>query len=165
MVNLISRLLLASTFIGMVGCGGSSGSDTPGNTASNQETRSLTSGTGKWQHDTGTVGTTCIEQWEFESDGDYEMENIAGGAGGVATGVGLGRFDFDTGTLSGERHSLVLTVLGIEATTTCDSSPYDDREPAQNSSVTLYLDFSTADQFDVYEAASGGTNLGGFTRQ
>jgi len=162
MASVALSLLAVVAVVGMAGCGGSSSSDAPGGSASNEVTRSLTSGTGQWQHDTATGGTTCIEEWEFEGDGDYEVQSTVSS---VSTGIGIGSFNFDTVVLSGERHALVFTASDIEATTTCGSSPYEESEPAASASLTLYLEFSTSDQFDVYTAATDGTNLGAFTRQ
>ena len=164
MGKFVSGLLVASVLVGIVGCGGGSSSSDSGNGASNEETRSLVSGTGLWLH---AAEATCNETWAFEDNdiaadayqitSQVDLEAI--------TNIGIGSFVFDTAVTSGDRHSLVFTVTNIQNITTCASSPYDDNEPVNaTESVTLYLDFSADDQFSVYTSATEGTSLGTFDR-
>jgi len=163
MVKFVSGLLIASVLASAVGCGGSSSSDS-GNSGNNEETRSLVSGTGTWLH---AAEATCDETWAFEDN------DIAADAYQITsqieldalTNIGIGSFVFDTTVTSGDRHSLVFTVTSIQEITRCASSPYDDNEPVNaTESVTLYLGFSTDDQFAVYTNTTGGTSLGTFDR-
>ena len=162
MVKFVSGLLVASALMGVVGCGGSS-SDTGGG-ASNEETRSLVSGTGLWLH---AAEATCNEIWAFE-DNDiaadaYQVTSQVDSE--TLTNIGIGSFVFDTVVTSGDRHSLAFTVVSIQDATTCASSPFDDIEPVNaTDSITLYLDFSTDDEFSVYASATDGTSLGSFNR-
>ena len=165
MLKFVSGLLVASALVGVAGCGGGgSSSSDPGNAASNEETRSLVSGTGSWLH---AAEATCNEIWIFEDNGiaadayqitsQVDMEAL--------TNIGIGSFVFDTVVTSGDRHSLAFTVTNIQNSTTCATSPFDDNEPVNEAqSVTLFLDFSTDDQFAVYIDATGGTSLGTFNR-
>ncbi len=163
MVKFVSGLLVASVLVGVVGCGGSS-SSTPGNDASNEETRSLVSGSGSWLHE---AEATCDETWAFE-DNDivadaYQIRSQVDAE--TLTDIGIGAFVFDAVVTSGDRHSLRFTVTNIQDSTTCASSPFDENEPVNEAeSVTLYLDFSEDDQFAVYTGATGGTSLGTFNR-
>ncbi len=164
MLKFVSGLLVTSVLVGIVGCGGGgSSSSDPGNAASNEETRSII---GSWEHDTNTEGTTCIETWAFENDGigtdDYQVENIVDTV--TSTNIGTGVFVFDTTVTSGERHSLLLTVVDLEFERSCDSSPYDDNEPVQDADITLYLEFTSDTSFNAYLSASSTDSLGTFTK-
>ena len=163
MVKFVSGLLVASALIGVVGCGGGSSSSDPGNGASNEETRSII---GSWAHDTNTTGTTCIETWAFENDGigadDYQVTNTVDS--GTPADIGTGTFVFDNTVTSGERHSLRFTVGDIELNRSCDTSPYDDNEPVQDSNVTLYLEFSSDTVFKAFVSSSSADSLGTFTK-
>ncbi|OUS05943.1 hypothetical protein A9Q81_04165 [Gammaproteobacteria bacterium 42_54_T18] len=164
MGKFVSGLLVASALVGIVSCGGSSGGSDSGNSASNEETRSLVSGTGTWLH---AAEATCNETWAFE-DNDIAADayQITSQVDSEALiDIGIGSFVFDTAVTSGERHSLVFTVTNIQNITTCASSPYDDNEPVNaTESVTLYLSFSTDEQFAVYTSATDGVSLGTFDR-
>lgn len=163
MVKFVSSLLVASALLGVVGCGGSSSSDSA-NAVSNEETRSIV---GSWGNDTNTVGTTCVETWAFE-DNDiaadayqikYQVDS------GDSIDIGIGAFIFDTVVTSGDRHSLEFTATDTQVETACTSSPFEDNEPGNTqNSVTLYLDFGTDDEFSVYPNATDGTSLGSFNR-
>ena len=162
MVKFVSGLLVASAMLSVVGCGGSGSSDS-GNGASNEETRSII---GSWEHDTNTTGTTCVETWAFENDGigtdDYQVTNTVDAI--TVTNIGTGVFAFDTTVISGERHSLLLTVADVEVDTSCDSSPYDENEPVADGSVTLYLEFASDTSFSVFISSSSTDSLGTFTK-
>jgi len=149
MVKFVSGLLLVSVLVGVAGCGGGSSSSDSGNSASNKETRSLTSGTGIWNSETDE-SVTCIEKWSFP-DG-YSIESLNLRASGT--------FSFTAEATSGERHLLVFTETVPDEAQACTNSYYEGL-PANNS---YYLDFITDDQFDVYTAFSGGSSLGRFDR-